>query len=1170
MPLDLDSLPPNTSFETILPQLRKAVIGNSALKARLTRAPDFLWWLQSQMCSALENLDRGWPEFASRIEFLHLLVTPESSVTPGADHAQLMWCVPLIGRFLDHVSGKALAEAFVDPSESSWTLLDSMVTSAFSILLELANVSPLAVAESAEPFWRSITSVALVTHSPSSDTFPLKKALQAGLALVPVYLESDPGANADALLAVVLRRLLTEFNHFPKGEELKSTEKNAELTSSTFSNLNDMLMPNTVPDFYTLEKVVHIPILCSLIVVAAQLLNYFKPRQRSLSLLERQFYNSTEVRLCLVALLQSNGVHLLSTATLNLISCYLDHISSASHSQEKLATSIIESLFPRIIDLLGISNKMVVLPKFLELPISILSDLCLKYPGVCSYIRNTNVDFQIMSELESLFSQSLLLKQIHILKTSSGCGTKLVDFNGLKSSIVESRLSDDGVQTAQIDTIANYLLLLSVFTSSNDEFRRRVASFKDNKQDKNTTNFLSLMVFELVDNFRFLCEQMLLSYKAFSAFQKLPREKSEPDFLPWFGGHVGMLMSLIDHPIYSNTFYLIRSLSRSVSTLRTFFIDCNSIQSPFDNESSHKTTDSSNLSRSILEIVSSNYDKEMTFDREGSFVSSLLRILNVLDPVYTAMMYFSTQKSKERTIKRHFGEISNAKFVILLALLANFILDFTSFRYEIVNNDTFLKDLSNLYKKATETKREYDYSEIKDLELRDTAYESSKIQLGVLQIIKNYLYNENEENRKYMWEFIPLSIVFEKSLYGILIPACEDNELHKMLLQHKVIAFEIMRNLTASSTYFSEIIKDLYTEFVQEQEKEGLHHLPSDWNDYLVSSILSFDLFVDVSTIDKLETKFLSDDEFLLRLLLDPDYVRLIVGINYTEDHRYTNSTTLRKRDLPSNNLLNVWKRLLEVELSKDLERKICHGSSDKTLQLFSQLSEVKVSIDWLLINLTWKDQDFGYPLTDKVNFRLLDTVRANSDSGNMFSATNIVVEDNEDEEEEEEGDEKQSRESGFDLDSMHENTVVSPEDRAQLLYKHGFANTLQRLIRGMCTPVFDNDQTRHETMKRFQNLNANDLYEKSKTAHHQIIQLVAGVHDNPRQVRFRERKEEKHPLRRQSNIINARDGFRARQEIQQAAEMLMIEPESEGDQNETDESNHTEPEADMDDYWIR
>ena len=121
-----------------------------------------------------------------------------------------------------------------------------------------------------------------------------------------------------------------------------------------------------------------------------------------------------------------------------------------------------------------------------------------------------------------------------------------------------------------------------------------------------------------------------------------------------------------------------------------------------------------------------------------------------------------------------------------------------------------------------------------------------------------------------------------------------------------------------------------------------------------------------------------------------------------------------------------------------------------------------------------------------------------------------------------------------------------------------------------MCTPVFDSDQTRHETMKRFQNLNANDLYEKSKTAHHQIIQLVAGVHDNPRQVRFRERKEEKHPLRRQSNIINARDGFRARQEIQQAAEMLMIEPESEGDQNETDESNHTEPEADMDDYWIR
>lgn len=1189
MPFDVHHIEPETSYDTVLRSLRKAIIGNADLKARLTAAHDFLWWLETHTRSSLDDLvgfsssetrganPRGIANseprvsgsgtanrvdalaaFCDRLELLRLLVSSE------APPDGFSWSIPLLARFLDYLAETSrLPAAAVEAEED---MLDHAAEITFGLLLVFAN-SHLNLAPAHQLFWRLITPlVSLAVHH--NVPYSMQRSVIGGLALVPVFLETSSRAETaegvELLLTVALKYLLAEFGAISAGHMSEDTLQ--------------PFMPNTVPELSHLDTFANLPMLSSMVVTAAQLLNYLN--HENVSDTEKDFFAAPETYFCMVSLLHYNGMHLLNMAMLNLFACYLVNILADADSQEELATTIIENLFPRIIELLSVLDDVAVFPKFLELPISILSQLCLRYPGVCSYIRNTNVDVQIMLELQKLFTGSEFLKQLHMLKLSSCGGTQLVNFDDLKKA-TDSSLSSRGAQAAQLDLIANYLLLLSVFTSSNEEFRRRIATYTDERQDKNSVNFLGLMIFELVDNFRFLCSQMSLSYSVFGLYQKTPQNQHPEEFLNWFGSNVGMIVSLIDHPVYANAFYLIRSLSRSVSILRTFFIDCSSILSPFDRETPQKSENPSLVSGSIIDIIAANYDKDMAFDRKGSFISSLLKILNVLNNVYRSMIYFSMNMGKGRSSKKFYSEANSSRTVILLALLANFILDFTSFRYEIVNNDTFLRDLSLLYKRSSEVKRSYDYSEEKPLDLRNTAYELCQVQLGVLQVIKNYLFNENEENRKYVWEYIPLSVVFEKSLYGIIVPASEDYEIHRILLQHKVIAFEILRNATASSTYFSERMKELYLEFVISLQQEGICYIPSTWNEYLVSNLLSYDLFVTVPN-DKqtAESRFFNDKEFFLRLMADPDYVRLIIGINYTEDNRFTNCSVLRKSDLPHVRLLDVWKRLLELELPKQFKNKLEQISPSQAVQLANQLNEVKVSVDWILINLTWKDQEFGYQIPDKVNFRLLDTVRGSdgSNSNSIYATTNIVIEDSD--EDNDDGDqegranemESDTAEDRTESQNVDEDVIVSPEDRARILYKHGFANTLQQLIRAMGAPKFNDGQVALGTMERFNHLNANDLYEKSKTAHHQIILLVTGLlTDAERQFRLHERMGDKHPLRRQSNIISARDGLRARQEIQETADEVMFEQDREDDEsNETDENNNTEPDADLDDYWIR
>ncbi|KAF8002190.1 hypothetical protein HF325_003155 [Metschnikowia pulcherrima] len=48
-------------------------------------------------------------------------------------------------------------------------------------------------------------------------------------------------------------------------------------------------------------------------------------------------------------------------------------------------------------------------------------------------------------------------------------------------------------------------------------------------------------------------------------------------------------------------------------------------------------------------------------------------------------------------------------------------------------------------------------------------------------------------------------------------------------------------------------------------------------------------------------------------------------------------------------------------------------------VKLCTQVNEIKVSIAWILINLTWKGEEFEDQVSESTNFRLMDIIRGPS-----------------------------------------------------------------------------------------------------------------------------------------------------------------------------------------------
>ncbi|GEQ68417.1 hypothetical protein JCM33374_g2085 [Metschnikowia sp. JCM 33374] len=988
----------------------------------------------------------------------------------------------------------------------------------------------------------------LFTATPNAKSLLAPVVLET-YTLLPLLLELDSSngvgpesSSTRSFLSENVRYLKSQLDHM-----LDICFQNSTGDIPVFSPASSTVMPN----ISLLQNHVDLRMISAMTIAIAQILDFVTDIHiLQLAPAEADYLTSDEFHQCLVMLLYLENNYTLNVAALNLFQFRLSQSRHPTNTQEDSMYPIISKIFPRIIELLNMECRTnTQLPGYLRAPISVLSDICLKYPKFCTQLKHTGVDKKLMNDLSRLIDVNSVFGFLQTAKRTFDKTKRVADFSVLKRNVLGSSDEHCTSQKSQLNLIASHMLLLSVFTSSNEDFRRRITSHLAEDEKSTQPNFLCMAIFEIVENYDFLCTQLLLNYKIFWKLQETPQNESSENLLNWLSENVSVLLALLEHPLQSNGFYLIRSLSRSVSTLRTFFVDCNSIRSSFDmNESSPGTSmsssDGTNKPRSVIANISSRYDRDSSFDEKGNLISCFLKIIGRMASVDQAVIFFASTKiglpDAQSVTRKAFSE----KKVVILATLANFILDFSSFRYKIVNHTRFLRDLATMFKKSIHSKKQCDKKDQKNKEVHEVAYEQLKVQMGILQVIKNYLYNENEENRRIIWDYIPLSLIFELSLYGTTTRIEAELELHKLRLQQKVIAFEILRNLTAASSYFSESIESLYFQFATQE----VVNCPITWGHYLLENLLS-------------------------------------VG--------YTNISTFRGADFPHKPVLDVWKRLLGIKLSKTLETQVCGSNLSEAVTLSNHINEVKLSISWILINLTWKEEDYGFSMSQETNFRLMDIISsANFGDASRGSALHdsSIVNENDQEDEEESRDSFNTGDSSRRMDS---DAVISSKTRARILYQAGFCQVLESLINDLSLPKPRSGEEKTLSMERFDSLNSNDLYEKCKTAQSQIVSLISRMKERTgsqshSHSQLPRNHGESHPLRRLSNVAGSRERNHISSEVNRGGEGLgfgsdaeygsdgtprteIPRTESEGTRNEDLEENaQLVEDEEFDEYWIR
>lgn len=370
------------------------------------------------------------------------------------------------------------------------------------------------------------------------------------------------------------------------------------------------------------------------------------------------------------------------------------------------------------------------------------------------------------------------------------------------------------------------LLLLSLLTSTNEDFRLKFT--------KSPVNFKSLLL-HIINSYRTL----LLKFKTL-----------DPKLLP-----------ILTDELFTNALYLIRSLSRSITVLRTFFIECH-------------------IADNLIDIL------------------KLLEIFKLS----------STNKN------------------VVMAILANLILDFTSFRYTLISNTDFITNLLLVYKNSL---------------LMDDV-DSNKNRLGFLQVVKNLMYNENEEKKiQFIDKYFNLKMMCPYLSYNTQ-PGI-DEELGRLKLQQKIICFDILRNLTSNSDHFNQQLPLVLSK-----------ELNVSWHTFLVNNIKNLEAF------DSSLTKF--NDKNIVKLMADRDYVSMVSSINYIENHKFlTRDSFTLHRDM-----LMIWLKFLRLPMPK---------KSNNTLK--TNIYSIKLSIIWILINLTCQDHSLDlkvYDLVGSAGFDLEDS----------------------------------------------------------------------------------------------------------------------------------------------------------------------------------------------------
>lgn len=1070
MPLQTDQIQTKqleTDFDAIgIQELRFSLIGNSELKLQLRQSLQFLRWLQDQLqtsasrfcgCAEIREIDIVGMHDLVVVLWLVSLVEGKSDVN-GNVHA-LGDCVGILARVVDFTlgSGSGAFDKYLTSLESLLArALKDCITYLLNIMLSFQNyLGQLTKYVSAAQLWSFLSR--LVGRLERYGNSGCESCMIASLKLVPLLLEQNNAVSEILEPDLVETMLFSVFNRLKIKLEHSCSEKFSALfqTCQAASPEVNLLGSSTK---FMLGGNLDLNSITALLVAAAQILNFLENSlDHGINLLSRAYnYKSLLFFDSLLALYGPTNTELLNIALLNVSRIYLSCLAKEKLSDELTITQNFEYLFPRINWILkNNASSNVHLPKYVRRPISVLSDLCLSYPEACLRIKNSNTDIRVLTDLKKLFSSLKGFKYLHNLKIQSEHEKKIVDLVGAQTLISAAyQVSED----TQMEDISSCILLLSVYTSSNEECRRRVTDFGAKVAGSSAPNFLCLLVCEVVENFEFLTLQLFLNVAFFRELQSMPDNEDSLQKWNWFSQNLSCLMYLIQHPIYTNTFYLLRTLSRSVSTVKTFFVDCNSIKSTYEFFS---TPTPLNLSEkpnaSFYNTIAQKYDASSRLDSCETFLSCLMSFISHHKSLGYALSLFSMADGGSDALwDRIRKELYNLTTGIF-GCLANLCLDFGPYRKAILESEKFLKDLSRLFNRSLRDNSVHTMAGTQNLaeaSLQEISYERIQAQIGVFQIIHNLLYNETETNRKLVWEHIPLSIVFEKSLYGISVPRNQDLELHKLLLKLKLISFGIMRNLTLNSTEFSNSISYHYKQYVLLQDNAHLH-IPANWGEYLLESLLAFDLYLDINWSYNIEMALTRDDSFYLQLLNVPEYNDLFVAITYLEDNRHINITDFKASDFPSNELLSFWKRILQVRMLPEFELAVDAGEK---CNFSVKLVDAKLAIVWNLINLLFEEGNrrmHRWPATDG---------RGGSNSEPQTTHDSAAAE-------------------------------MTPRDKAQRLLEFGFRELLADLIYQMSIPYKKYLNTgKFGLLRRFDNINSNDLLDKLKTAYRQIMACGNGI----------------------------------------------------------------------------
>lgn len=948
--------------------------------------------------------------------------------------------------------------------------LEDIIEYSLDILLCISNIENQEI--DSEKLSRYITSLLIVTDNAYDKTVSNSTIVTKLLRLVPLLLSNSKSGNSSIiiLLTVLLKRLAKVSNiiistHFPQiGGSPESMHRLA------FENEN---LPNIELNPTIIRSTIDSRLLVELIICTAQIFSYLKENDfdifmtSSTNSSQRSDNDSAAVILSIniyltLLMLIKYDDKLLSLASLNLLCFYLNNLKPGGQITEVLIFKNFKKLFARIIEMLNLDTdyksdekkNMRIraprssLPMYLLLPTRILADLCSRYPPLGDEIKDSNIDYKLTKQLENYYSCNQLYKTFKVLKRNSKYGTTLVDFTVLLNIVRDDR------------KLADLFYLLSVYVSSNEEFRSRLINHSTSAKPN---VLFAQILFETIDNYHFLLTQMELSY--YLLHTKSSSSKVAKEDLPWFGKNLGIIQAFLDSNLYTNCLFLTRSLSRSVATLRTFFVECNSLKSFIT--------------------------KEGTKDNYGGFVTNILEILRAFASSDQIATFFYNLNRNVFLNRGKRIQIMNKS--VTIGILANFILDFSSFRNTVINYDCFLLNLSGIYY-GGETLEKTNNIKAENEPYEDV-YQENVIQLNVLQVIKNYMYNETNENKKELLDYFALATIISNTTYGInSVEVAED--IHLIKMQQKLVAFDILRNITAGSPNFNEMLVQVY----EEQVASPTSRLPKTWLEYVTKTILGFSLFtVDVGSFE--------DDEFLSTMLMKEGYVKLVTSINYIEDHKFTMIESIRKDFFPNDELLKIWLRFLDFQVppgfeSKDLNAKIV---------LNNNINEIKSSIVWIIVNLTWKYSRYAFNVNYGTDYNSFETVGGPVRRGTTGNASGqrIFIDEGDD-----------SETSTIRINTK-ENDELSVLDRAKYLSEFGFGQVLTKLINQYSndgagpstsneletTRIRDEDGMHKNStnpaestaggvrrnLKRFDIQNSHDLLEKLKTANEQITDLLKG-----------------------------------------------------------------------------